>query len=351
MRDVKRELRRYLDETPAVTVGEVASIAEARSVGAVTSQRRVDWWRGPLVAVATAVAALVIVGIAVLALRGGSAGVTDTPGMTATSVAPPATTEPLAATRTTIPYVPSGLVVYPHFFGELVRECVFSPTGAVRPSATVTMDDGIHGAQTMIPDGDLGPPYPADEGWQRWVGGLEDGYPLQEGWNVIFFTAMFENGHKTSSQDLIICDPTLQAVYGYITGMSTTDGVAYELAFEAAEIDEQPDGWSTASASPVVYPVAGWTTFVVYDRTGRSLYSESGFAELLAEHDAGMCDLCNGTAAISTDDCPERCIAACCCKDDCDPIYTDIAFELLIDQDGFVVQAKQLDPTAGTCCR
>lgn len=79
MSDVKTRLRRYPDETPLVTVDEIVWMVEKRSGIGSTRRRPVAWWRGPQVAIATAVAVLIVLGAAVLALRGEGTGVTDAP--------------------------------------------------------------------------------------------------------------------------------------------------------------------------------------------------------------------------------------------------------------------------------
>lgn len=268
-----------------------------------------------------------------------TATTTTAPSSTKT---PETTTTTLAATTTA---VPRGLVVYMPFDGETLTECAFAPIGVVRPEGTVT-----YLGEAMIPDGRFGPPYPLNEGWHRWVGAPEEPYPLNEGANTLEFIATFDDKSTTSTTITVTCDPSLRAVPGFISTMTTDDGLTYQIAFEAGALDEQPDGWSIVDTEPTAFEINDDAVFVIYDRTGRVLYSPEGFAALLAEHDDGMCDLCDGTRAMNTEDCPDRCFALCWGDGDCEPIYGGVAFGLLIDTANNVQQAQQLDPTVGTCC-
>lgn len=106
MSDIKAQLRTYLETTPEVTTDEIkiaaAPTGDVDTAMAHPRPQRSSQWKGPLVAAGTAVAIVVVVVAVVLALRGGSVGVSDRP-VTETSttivpaettVAPPATTVP-----------------------------------------------------------------------------------------------------------------------------------------------------------------------------------------------------------------------------------------------------------------
>ncbi len=105
MSDIKTQLRSYLETTPEVTFDEIM-MATTPSTGAEAEMvrprsRRSGLWRGPLIAVGTAVAILLVAIGSLLLLRGDDADVVEEP--IPTTLVPPATTVPV--TEATSPVV------------------------------------------------------------------------------------------------------------------------------------------------------------------------------------------------------------------------------------------------------
>lgn len=224
----------------------------------------------------------------------------------ATTTASESTTT-LAATTTA---VPRGLEIVMPFDGEVGQECEFGPIGVVRPRASVT-----YLGEKMIPDGEYGPPYSGSEGWQRWVGGDGEPYPLNEGANTLEFVATFDDGSTISTTITVTCDPSLESVPGYVTALTTDDGVNYELGFEAGRFDDQPDGWDIVDTVPTAFVVDDDASFVVYPRGSQTILSPSEFAALIAEN--------------------------------C--VYDGVAFDLLVDTNDTARQARQLEERIDFC--
>lgn len=243
-----------------------------------------------------------------------------------------ATTRPVtpSSSSTTSTTLAPGIEVDWPFDGEIIIECELGGIGNVTPEAVVTVD-GIE----FWDDG----PDPLRPGWWRWFAN-EAIVTIDEGENALVFVATFDDGSTISTTVTVTCHPTLRDVPGYITAMTNEDGLSYLVAFDAGTMDEQPDGWRIVDIAPVVFKVDGDALFVVYDRTGRSIYRTSDFAALLGEIDQGLCNECGQ----SDGDCPDRCFVSPE-YEDTTPLYGYVPFGLLVDSDNTVQQAAQLDPT------
>ncbi|MGI9584256.1 MAG: hypothetical protein ACR2N7_01545 [Acidimicrobiia bacterium] len=220
---------------------------------------------------------------------------------------------------------------YP-FDGLWLEECELGGWGSVTPRAVVTVD-GIE----FWDDG----PDPVRPGWWNWFANVAI-VPLDEGSNELEFLATFDDGSTIPTTVTVICDSTLTIVYGLISAMYIDDEGTHQIAFDAGTMDDQPDGWAVVDTAPAVFKANDNALFVVYDRTGEAYYQTADFAVLLTEIDGGLCDTCGQSGG----ECPDGCFASPE-YGDTTPLYRYVAFELLVDADHVVRQARQLDPTIG----
>lgn len=229
--------------------------------------------------------------------------------------------------------------------------------GFVRPEGTVT----YRGADMTLDGPSDSPEFPAEQGWITWSPPPEPPEPLEQWWQSLRFKASFPDGTRINSSVDMKCDPSLTAIPGFVTGMSTDDGITYDLAFQGGAVSTRPDGWSLSEEGGVdTFPVPAdevfvefdhvphVTVFVVFDHRGRQLYRASEMAALLDEYGGGMCVGCTD----SDGECPDRCLVSTMYGAGTPPQYLAnppdspyLPFQLLIDADGLVLQATQLDPT------
>ena len=227
------------------------------------------------------------------------------------------------------------------FDGEVMRECEVDPIGVVRPAATVTFR-----GDEMIDDGRFGPPYPLSEGWHRWVGNREQGYPIDTGPNTLEFVATLADGSTITKSITVICDPGAVVKSGFVVSMDMYDQEeGYLMTFVLGDVDDQPDGWRIAATdTTVVLPVHPEATFIVHspDWIYSAQLTVDEFSALVTFVDDGLCFGC------SDGDCPEGpngfqfpsgggCIWSSGEQDG----MASIAFEMLVGADGRVRQGKQ----------
>jgi hypothetical protein len=102
MSDAKTQLRAYLEDTPPVTLDEVMAVAAPVPEIEVVRSRGSFSWRGPLIAVGTAVAILVVGAVSMLLLSGDGFDVVEGPAST-TLMSPATTTAPPTTSASEIP--------------------------------------------------------------------------------------------------------------------------------------------------------------------------------------------------------------------------------------------------------
>ncbi|MDJ0497755.1 MAG: hypothetical protein QNJ89_07995 [Acidimicrobiia bacterium] len=175
MIDLKEQLRAYFDEVdPPLDTAEV--MRDARSVSA--PRRRADpaqgalsRWRGPLVAVTTALAVVIAVAAAALLWRGGPGDVAGTP-----------TTPPATATTITSTTVPSEETAEALTFADddLCEWVAADRIAAFFSSAYESSVDDWDGTAEVQQSRDLEP----DECWWRLATTTDDDYFSVHAWNA-----------------------------------------------------------------------------------------------------------------------------------------------------------------------
>lgn len=179
----------------------------------------------------------------------------------------------------------------------------------MRPDVVVTID-----GHEMARDG-------ADHQRAAWYGWfLPAGWPpyvLDVGDNLLEFTAEINNESSTSATVNVTCDPTLQTVPGFIRSLTPAQGSDYELVLDGGAIDDQPDGWFIVHTGRFIFDVDADVLFVVYSDWPpvRHTYTAAEFANVL-----------NG----------------------CSPA-TDVAYEVLVDDNDNVHQGLHLDTVLDFC--